>query len=214
MANLQVIGAGLPRTGTSSLRDALEQLLGGGCYHMARLFDRVKTDGLLWFQALDGDLDALDQILADWVAAVDWPTSILWRELAERHPEALVLLSHRGSAEVWWESADATVWAAMRRSSDDPLITAFNDKMLLRSGLGDRWDDPSFARAFYEQHFAEVIDTISPDRLLVWQPSEGWEPLCAALGLPVPEGDFIHTNDRAEFQSRMAEPRVSPRDVL
>ena len=133
---LKVIGAGLPRTGTTSLKAALEQLLGGDCYHMFEFFERVDEHGLLWWQALEGDLDALDVILDGWAAAIDWPASLFWRELSERHPDAVVVLSHRESVEAWWASVDRTVWASMRAVRDDALVSAWNAKLRAAFGLG------------------------------------------------------------------------------
>ena len=202
MRNLKVIGAGLPRTGTTSLKAGLEQLLGGSCYHMFELMGRVETDGVLWYQALEGDLDALDQALAEYVAAVDWPASLFWRELAQRNPEALVVLSHRGSGDTWWNSVDATVWNSMRQPDKEPAIAMFNQQMRAKAELGDDWDEPEAAKAYYDRTYAAVIEEIPAERLVIWQPSDGWAPLCAALGVPEPEGDFFHRNDRAEFRSR------------
>lgn len=199
---LQVIGAGLPRTGTTSLKAALEQLLGGPCYHMFEFFERVKEHGVLWWQALDGDLDKLDTVLDGWAAAVDWPTSLFWGELSERHPEALVVLSHRGSAQTWWDSVDRTVWAGMRRPSPNPMVEPWNEKLRARFGLGEDWDDPAIAMAAYDRHFDDVIAHVPAERLLVWEASDGWEPLCAALGVEVPEADFFHRNTAAEFRER------------
>lgn len=193
-----MIGAGLPRTGTTSLKGALEKLLNGRCYHMIELQTRVDEQGMLWYQALEGDDDALDTVLAGWDAAVDWPASAVWRRLAARHPDALVVLSHRGDAETWWQSADATVWAAMR-SNSNPIQEAFFAKMRELAGLGDDWSEKAASCANYQRHFDEVVETIDPDRLLIWQPTDGWEPLCAALGVDVPDEAFFHRNDRAEF---------------
>lgn len=205
MAELQVIGAGLPRTGTTSLKGALELLLDGPCYHMVELHTRVEEHGMLWYQALDGDDDALDTILDGWVAAVDWPSSILWRRLAQRHPDALVLLSHRADSAAWWASVDATVWEA-QRSATEPMFAAFNAKMREAAGLGDDWDDEAVARAHYQTHYDEVVAAIDPSRLLIWQPSDGWEPLCQALGVDVPDEPFFHRNDRADFIRRSRPP--------
>lgn len=202
MGTLQVIGAGLPRTGTTSLKAGLEQLLGGGCYHMFELMGRIDPDGMLWAQALGGDMSALDQVLDGWTAAVDWPASLFWRELVERNPEALVVLSHRGSAETWWDSVDATVWAAMRRPDIEPQFAAFNAQMKAKAGLGDDWDDKAAAKAYYDAHYGEVVAEIAPERLVIWEPGDGWGPLCSALGVAEPDTDFFHRNDRAEFRTR------------
>lgn len=198
---LKVVGAGLPRTGTTSLKGGLETLLGGDCYHMFELFPRIETDGPLWFKALHDDQDALAQVLADWTAAVDWPASIFWRELAEMYPDAVVVLSHRDSAEQWWSSANATVWQQMRVSDSD-ITQMFNKLMRERAGLGDDWDDPAVAMAWYEQHLIDVQAAIPAERLVMWKPSDGWQPLCDALDLPVPDEDFYHRNDRSTFIER------------
>jgi hypothetical protein len=201
---LKVVGAGLPRTGTTSLKAALEQLLGGPCYHMLEMHQRVDEDAPLWWQALEGDLTKLDEVVAGWRSAVDWPASLFWRELAERHPDSLVVLSHRGDAESWWNSVDRTVWAAMRLPNENPRNEMFNQKMRTKAGLGNDWDVEAVAKDLYTRQFDEVVDTVSPDRLLIWQPSDGWGPLCDALGVPVPEDDFFHRNDAAEFRAHMS----------
>ena len=188
---LKVIGAGLPRTGTTSLKAALEQLLGGGCYHMFEFFERVDEHGALWWRALEGDLDALDAILDGWTAAIDWPASLFWRELSRRHPEATVVLSHRDSAETWWKSVDRTVWASMRVAQGDPLVAAWNAKLRAAFGLGDDWDDASVAIAAYRRHFDDVVATVPAERLVVWQATDGWEPLCGALGIDVASGGVL-----------------------
>ena len=201
----RVIGAGLPRTGTSSLKQGLEQLLGGGCYHMFELMQRNEEDGVRWVQALQGDLDKLEAVLDGWAAAVDWPASVLWREMAERFPDAVVVLSHRGSADTWWTSANETVWEAMRRTEDgdDDVIRFFNRLLRRVAGLPqDGWDDPAIAKAWYDRHYAEVVDTIPAERLVIWQPSDGWQPLCAALEMPVPDEPFGHHNSKADFRAR------------
>lgn len=202
--SLRVVGAGLPRTGTTSLKATLEQLLGGPCYHMFELMERVDEDGARWWAALNGELDQLDGLLDGWVAAVDWPASILWNELAERHPDALVILSHRGDSATWWKSADATVWEAMRRNldSDNAMLKEFNHSMRREAGLGDDWADESVARAWYDAHMQTVVDTIPADHLLVWQPSDGAAPIAERLGLEVPDGPAIHANTTAEFRER------------
>ncbi len=201
----QVIGAGLPRTGTASLKQGLERLLGGRCYHMFELQGRTEEDGVRWVQALEGDRAKLAAVLDGWAAAVDWPASILWREAAEMFPDAKVLLSHRGSADAWWASAEVTVWEAMARTEagDDDIIRYFNRLMRRVAGLPQQgWNEPDQAKAWYDRHYGEVIETIPPERLIVWEPSQGWEPLCAGLGLDVPDEPFGHHNTKAEFRER------------
>ena len=107
--SLRVVGAGLPRTGTASLKTALEQLLGAPCYHMRDIPEHPFDLGDSWHGALRGRLPDWDAVYDGYAAAVDWPTSLFWRELSAHYPTATVLLSVRDSAKTWWESANATM---------------------------------------------------------------------------------------------------------
>jgi hypothetical protein len=218
---LRVIGAGLPRTGTRSLKAALERLLGGSCYHMAEL--RVEHAGA-WRDAIDGRTPDWDEVLAGYMAAVDWPASWMWRELADAFPEAVVLLSHRDSAATWYTSVENTVMQPMVRIAKfaDPQHVAAGEEWRpqwrdakpehlvalgeLFSRLASRIaGDRGTAMAFYESHLAEVRATIPSRRLLEWQPTDGWEPLCAALDLPVPDEPFPHENSTEVSKALAAE---------
>jgi microcompartment protein CcmL/EutN len=203
--SLQVIGAGLPRTGTTSLRAMLARLLDAPCYHMRALYERPEIDGPKWMAALRGDLDSLDSVLAGSAAAVDWPTSVLWKELAKRHPDALVILSHRGSADTWWTSADETVWQVMRDiqgGSKAEHVEGIHALMRELAGFSEDLDDATAAHEAYDRHYAEAVATIPADRLLIWQPGDGWAPLCERLGLPIPDEEPAHANARTDFRSR------------
>lgn len=198
---LRVIGTGLPRTGTTSLKAALEHLLGEPCYHMFELAEN-KEAGLHWWAALSGDRAALAKALDGYGAAVDWPASLFWRELVEDHPDAIVVMSHRDDAQTWWRSVDKTVWAMMRRPDDEQAFAEFNSKMRAKAGLGEHWDDPASAMASYDALIEEVTRTVPADRLVMWQASQGWGPLCDALGVPEPEADFFHLNTTQSFRQR------------
>lgn len=198
---LRVIGAGLPRTGTTSLKAALEHLLGEPCYHMFELFQNEEA-GLLWWSALNGDSTALARVLEGYGAAVDWPASLFWRELIDENPDAVVVMSHRDDAETWWRSVDKTVWAMMRRPDDQQTFAEFNEKMRNKAGFGDDWDVPAVAMASYDALLEEVTDAVPADRLVMWQASQGWAPLCEALAVPIPDSDFFHLNTSDEFRSR------------
>jgi sulfotransferase family protein len=198
---LQVVGAGLPRTGTSSLKLALERLTGGRCYHMREVSE---TPGAAeaWQAAAEGRPTDWETLLAGYVAAVDWPASAFWRELAAASPDAPVVLSQRTSAEEWWRSVEATVAVALTRAIDDPVIA--RGRAMGRAIAGrfcPEWPDPAAAQAAYERHNGEVRAAIAPGRLVEWRPADGWEPLCAALGVPVPDEPFPRTNDAAGFRT-------------
>ena len=200
--HLQVVGAGLPRTGTRSLRQAFEQLLGAPCCHMSALPGHPFDLGQGWDRALAGEKPDWDQLMDGYAAAVDWPASMFWRELSAANPEAVVLLSVRASAEEWRQSLEATILPVARRalapdwSQGRSLLALFE-----RFAGAARWDAPSTLEAAYERHNVEVRRTVPPERLLEWRAADGWAPICRALGLPVPEIPFPWTNRRGEWGS-------------
>lgn len=197
---LRVVGAGLPRTGTSSLRQALEYVLGGPCLHMSAIPNHPFNLGAGWQNALAGATPDWTQLVADYVAAVDWPASQFWRELSEAYPDALVLLSMRDNAEIWWQSANATILPVARMA----LAPDWNDgrdllTLLERFTGTTNWDDPATLMAAYERHNAAVRAAIPPHRLLEWHAADGWPPICAALDIPVPDQLFPWTNRREDW---------------
>jgi hypothetical protein len=197
---LRVVGAGLPRTATRSLKGALEQLLGDRCYHMSEVFQHLE-DVPAWRAAIGGDETDWHSFPPDCVAAVDWPASAFWRELADANPEAVIVLSTREDAMQWWESCDATILPVLRKDSypeyEDWL--AMTKELIVRE-IGTGWDDAATAQAFYERHNERVRHEAPADRLLEWRAEDGWEPLCAALGVPVSTEPFPRVNTREEWR--------------
>ena len=197
---LRVVGAGLPRTGTASLKEALELLLGGKCHHMRELPSHPFELGEGWSRALSGQTPDWEQLFAGYVATVDWPASLFWHELSIAYPNAIVLLSVRSSAEVWWQSAEATILPVARQSLAPDWSGERDFLTLLEKCAGTaHWDDPATLMNAYERHNASVRATIPPDRLLEWQVGEGWASICHALGLPIPNQPFPWTNKRGEW---------------
>jgi Sulfotransferase domain len=199
---LRVVGAGLPRTATRSLKDALERLLGSRCYHMAEVFQHL-NDVPTWHAAARGDDADWRSFPPDCVAAVDWPASAFWRELSEAHPDALIVLSSRESAAKWWESANETIFPVLRKPVS-PEHEAWQQMVqeLLAREIGPDWDDAERAQAFYERHNEQVRREAPATRLLEWQARDGWEPLCQALGVQVPDEPFPRVNTREEWLAR------------
>src|SRR5438874_1939290 len=199
--SLKVVGAGVGRTGTASLRLALEQLLDGRCHHMREILnDPAQVPG--WTDAIDGREVDWQELLSAYVASVDWPAASFWREISAANPDALVLLSVRDDAEAWWRSADDTIFEVTRRppaTPDDAWHEMWSN--ISRRRFTDRLDDRDAAIAAYERHNADVRASAPPDRLLEWRPAEGWGPICAALGLPVPDQPFPHVNTTADFRA-------------
>lgn len=203
---LRVVGAGLGRTGTASLQLALQQLLDGRCYHMAETFGRP-DDIPVWHAALRGSPPDWHEFLADYVATVDWPACAFWRELADAHPDALVLLSTRSSAEAWWKSASETIFLVSKREIPDEHRDVMGAQLAMVADMFARfcpdWEDEDAAIRAYEAHNAAVRATVDPGRLLEWQPGDGWEPICAALDVPVPDDSFPHVNTTADFRAML-----------
>jgi hypothetical protein len=200
---VRLVGAGLPRTGTHSLKVALEQLLGSPCYHMIEVFRQLEHVPL-WHQAIKGDTPEWRALLGGYGAAVDWPASAFWKELADAYPDAVVLLSVRDTPEAWWKSADETVFEGMRREHP-PAFAAWLDMCLdlLRSRFTPQWEDSRSAMEAYAHHNDEVRSTIPKDRLVEWRPGDGWAPICSALDLPIPDEPFPHVNTTAEFRANL-----------
>lgn len=200
--SLRVVGAGIGRTGTLSLKLALERLLGAPCYHMFEVRLHRRDHVPSWHRALDEPPD-WDQLFEGYAAAVDWPASAFWPELAAAYPDAPVVLSTRESAEAWWRSADRTIFVRMR--SAPPEGEAEWSAMmtdLLRRRFTDRVDDAAACMAAYERHNAAVRAAVPVERLVEWQATDGWGPLCAALGVPEPDEPFPVTNTSEEFRAR------------
>lgn len=208
---LKVIGAGFGRTGTTTLKWALETLLGGRCHHMREVFEHPEqVHG--WAAKARGEAVDLATLLEGYVAAVDWPSARYWAELAEQFPAAKVVLTVR-DFDRWYESAHETIygmstvverppvsWMArlvprMRRFSQMVDDTVWGE----RGVFGGRFEDEAHVRAIYERNLEEVKRTIAAERLLVYAPSEGWEPLCRFLEVPVPSEPMQHRNERQEI---------------
>lgn len=212
---MRLIGAGLPRTATLTQKVALEMLGLKPCHHMVDVFaDLSQADR--WRQAFEGEISAAE-ILDGYTAMVDWPGSYHYKELMEAFPDAKVLLSTR-SPESWARSMRQTIWATLY--GDDLMLHMSNARRKVDSGwntcmgmLEDMWDrsgllngvettDEWMIEAF-KRHDEEVRATVPADRLLVWSPKDGWEPLCAHLEVPVPEFPLPHVNDTQVFGERI-----------
>jgi hypothetical protein len=195
---LRVVGAGLGRTGTLSLKLALERLLGAPCYHMTEVFAHPEHVSL-WHAAARGEPVDWYALFAGYAAAVDWPVGSFWPEVSEAFPEARIVLSTR-SAESWWQSASQTIFPVSARAAGTPWHAMWTE--LARNRFTTRLDDRAAAIAAYERHNADVRARASKARLLEWTAKDGWEPLCRALGVPVPDEPFPHANSTEEFLGR------------
>jgi sulfotransferase family protein len=214
---MKLIGAGLPRTGTLSQKVALEIVGFGPCYHMVNVLADLDL-ALQWRRALDGDAD-WPEIFEGFEATVDWPGSFFWRELIDIYPDAKVLLSLR-DPDAWARSMRDTIWGVLygdiliRHLSEarrivDPKWRGYLEmvrEMWQRSGLMQGEDTTAeWMSAAMERYHKQVQRDVPADRLLVWSASDGWEPLCEFLEVPVPEMPFPHLNDSREFTDRLTD---------
>lgn len=201
---LEVIGAGFGRTGTMSLKLALEQLGVGPCYHMVEVLGDQATRVPQWNAAAAGEAD-YPKIFAGYASAVDWPVAAFWREVSEVFPNAKVILSTRG-VDSWYASFSETILAVLTAPDRWPEPARpwleMVSKVVIERSLGGRTDRDGVIAAF-EAHEAAVKASVPPERLLVFSAKDGWEPLCAFLGKPVPAGPFPRTNTKEEFFEHM-----------
>jgi hypothetical protein len=195
---LRVIGSGVGRTGTMSLKHALEQLGFGPCHHMVEVF--AHPDSVpLWMEAGAGKAD-WDAIFGAYDAIVDYPGALFWRELIAHYPDAKVILSLR-DPDRWFESTQETIFAARSPGMMPPApFKPFFDMIYEKIGV-DLHDRDAMV-AYFKRHNEDVTRTVPPERLLVFEAKQGWEPLCAFLGVPVPDTPYPSENSREEFKAR------------
>jgi hypothetical protein len=195
---LEVIAAGLGRNATFSMKFALEKLGFGPCHHMVEVFANGSRQIPLWIEAARGNPD-WDGIFADYRATSDYPSASYWRELAEHYPQAKVVLTTR-DPDSWFESVSDTIFSDAMQAGlvGTPLGDMMQGVIFSHFGGGDI-RDRAFMTDWYVKRNQEVIDTIAPERLLVFHPKDGWEPVCAFLGVEVPQVKFPKVNSRDEI---------------
>ena len=205
--SLKVVGAGFGRTGTLSLKIALERIGFGPCYHMMEVFPRPEHVAMWHRLAFEQSMD-WDEIFRGFHATVDWPAARWWRIIAAHFPDAKVLLSVR-DPEAWYKSVTDTIYQPMKSPAPDgvPELVRLQSEMARKAILGEtfdnRFEDKAHAIEVFQKHNQAVRDTIDPTRLLVFDVREGWGPLCRFLEVPVPDEPFPRLNDTATFQAMM-----------
>jgi hypothetical protein len=201
---LQVVGAGVGRTGTNSLKIALEQLLGQPCHHMHEIFDHP-AEVPAWMDAIAGCPVDWSSMLVGYAALVDWPGASFWPELTAANPDALVLLSVR-DPESWYMSASNTIFGVFDHAPPEMQPWFESMRRLLGQRFSDQLDDPTAMMTAFERHNDAVRRAIPAERLLEWTPGDGWEPICARLGFDVPDAEFPKTNDTNQWRANLGLP--------
>jgi len=211
---MKVIGAGLPRSATTTQMFALESLGFGPCYHMRDLLADLEGGLPMWEAVAEGKPD-WEMIFGEARSAVDWPAARYYAELMEYYPHAKIILSERGGAE-WARSMYQTVWGVYHgdsvlhhmceaRGVVDSLWRRYMDLMIEMTWTdhgalaGDTSTEEALALAMHRWH-AEVKATVPADRLLVWNPADGWEPMCEFLKVDVPADPLPRLNDTLAFR--------------
>lgn len=201
---LSVIGTGVGRTGTYSLKLALNRLGVGPCHHMEEVLHNMPVQVPLWSAAAAGEPD-WSSIYDGYASAVDWPTAGFFRELLSEYPSARFILTQR-DPERWADSFGATIYTLLAgRDEAPPEMRDWLDmasRVIAKTGFPPGLDQDALAEAF-KAHNEAVKQTIPADQLLLFEVKQGWAPLCEFLGVPVPDEDFPRTNHREEFWDRV-----------
>lgn len=199
---LKIIGSGFGRTGTMSTKKALEQLGFGPCHHMVEVMGNPEQLGH-WAAIAAGQKVDWEDVYRGYNAQVDWPGAAVWHEVQLAFPDAKVIHTER-PADEWWASYSRTIGKLFNLHPTGPLpphlVPVFDvmKRWFVAETFGPRIERDS-AIAAYCRNNERVRAAIAPERLLVFTPADGWEPLCRFLGVPVPNMDFPRTNSRDEF---------------
>jgi len=213
----RVIGAGLGRTGTGSFKKALEILGLGPCYHMVEVANQ--KDGQLWDEYAEDpkNLKLLNTILAGsgYASSCDFPSAPFWREQMELYPDAKVILTAR-HAETWYKSCIDTIFqvqpshpqmsfgvaVALWLGYAPGRVVEVLNKIIFTQCFNGNWNKANVIKC-YNEFNRDVLETCPPEKLLVFEVSQGWKPLCAFLEVPVPNVPFPHVNDTKQFQRKV-----------
>ena len=195
---MKVIGTGFGRTGTDSMREALTVLGFGPCHHMFEV-NANEEQKLLWRALAHGAAPDWNRLLAGYSSCMDWPSAHYWRELVAFYPQARVLLTYR-SPESWWASFEKTILEGIEKSVDQESLGI---ALIANRVFEGRARDRAHAISLYEANVKAVRATVPSERLLVHNLGDGWEPLCAHLGVPVPDQPYPNRNNSTEFQKNI-----------
>lgn len=218
---MKLIGVGFGRTGTMSLKAALEQLGADPCFHMIDLITGEGRDRDLpyWVRIADGEQVDWNEVFDGWQATVDWPACSKWRELVAAFPDAPVLLNVR-DFDGFYESCTHTILAIKQaaqageieqdpnREPPSPALWGVIEKLIWQGDFQGRFDDKEWVRQMYEDRIATIRAEVPPERLTVWDLGDGWQPLATALGVEAPNEPFPHLHDTNEFRAEFGLPPV------
>jgi len=215
---MKLIGVGFGRTGTMSIKTALEDEGQGPCFHM---IDLIRNPDIVdpWHDAaVKGEKD-WDKMFAGYNATIDWPGCTFWKELIEVYPEAPVLLNIR-DFDPWYKSLHNTVYALRlasekgeltpdpNRPPPSPKLWEVIGTLLYKVDFQGNFEDESWMREMYANRIEEIKDTVPSERLTVWklEDNPGWGPIADALGIETPNAPFPHLHDTDNFREEFGLP--------
>ncbi len=216
---MQVIGAGFGRTGTLTLKAALEELGVGPCYHMVEVLWGDTSRLPLWQAAANGEEVDWKRVFEGFESTVDWPGCTFWEPLMEVFPEAKVLLTVR-DPESWYESARNTIYASLiagqkgelkEGDEEPPSPEAFQmiASLIWQGTFHGKFEDKPYAIEVFNKHIEEVKRKVPAERLVVHEVKEGWKPLAEMLGVPEPQNEFPRLNDKVAFREMVGLPALA-----
>ena len=205
---LRVFGTGFGRTGTNSLKLALEQIGFGPCHHMFEIRDDP-AQLQYWQGAARGDLPDWDEAFDGYASSVDWPSVCFWREITTHYSDAKIVHSVRPE-DAWLKSIHTTIYSVLRdrdtvEAGHRRDLVDMSHELIWNKTFGGRLGEADHALSVYRAHDAEIRAAFDPDRMLVFDVSDGWEPLCDFLGVAVPDTPFPFVNSSREFHDIQAD---------
>ncbi|MEX1142053.1 MAG: sulfotransferase family protein [Thermoleophilaceae bacterium] len=212
---MKLIGVGFGRSGTMSLKGAIEQLGAKPCFHMIDLImgESKERDLAYWERIANGEQVDWHEVFDGWQATVDWPACRYWRELAEAFPDAPILLNHR-DFDGFYKSCQNTILAIKKaaqageltpdpnREPPSPKLFGVIEKLIWQGDFQGRFEDREWVRQMYHDRIETIKREIPSDRLILWElGKDGWGPIADALGVAAPDEPFPHLHDTNEFRT-------------
>ncbi len=217
---IKIIGAGLPRTGTNTLKESLERLGYKKTYHMKELL--VHPENLhYWLTLKETGTTNWDELYKGYQATVDFPAYPWYKEHMKQYPDAKVILTVR-PFEKWYTSVYSTIWKAGPQTFPEKIgmlskllfnprlrsvikCVKFSKAMIFGAHLQGKFEDKDFAEKVFNKHIEDVKVYVPADKLLVYDVSDGWGPLCKFLGVPEPNEPLPHLNKKENFKEMLGE---------
>lgn len=211
--SLKIIGASFGRTASLSLKKALEILGYTNCYHMSEVVTKPEHSEL-WLRAWKREF-IWDDIFDGYQAAVDWPVAAFWPQLMEAYPEAKIILSTR-EPEAWYESAKNTIFKSMdeginSKNKEIRKRILMAKEIIVDGTFNGKLNDKKHCIKIYNENIARCKKEVDSDRLITFNPKDGWDSLCKQLACPIPNVDYPFINTTKEFEARWRS-RKNPAD--